>query len=127
MRSSGPLKTFSFDLMRVRPIRALVGWAGFPYVFPVAMLFAFVALAVLSWGRTAPHGVPDKLYAKTNLVQLLIWGLWWPGIGLFLIVVATAFGLREARLADPATGRRLAPAILVFGVAAAFLVLGWAS
>ena len=80
MRSSGPLKTFSFDLMRVRPIRVLVGWAGFPYVFQAAMLFAFFALAVLSWGGTAPNCVPDKLYAKTHLVQLLIWGLWWPGM-----------------------------------------------
>jgi len=40
----------------------------------------FVMLAVIGWGHYTPAGVNAKLYAKTNIVNLLIWGLWWPAI-----------------------------------------------
>jgi hypothetical protein len=43
-----------------------------------------VALAIISWGHTTPNDVPDKLYAKANLVNLVVWGLFWP-----VIVLAT--------------------------------------
>jgi hypothetical protein len=43
-------------------------------------LAAFIGLAALGWGHYTPSGVNAKLYAKTNLVNLAIWGLWWPGI-----------------------------------------------
>ncbi len=42
------------------------------------VLCVYVALAVLGWGHYTPEGVNAKLYAKTNLVNLVIWGLWWP-------------------------------------------------
>jgi polyferredoxin len=69
-----------FDLLRLQPIATLVRWAGFPYVFQAALLAIFVALAVLAWGVYPPDGVPDKLFAKSNLVNLLVWGLWWPAM-----------------------------------------------
>jgi len=68
------------NLLDWRPLRAMVHWPGFPYVFQAALLAAFMYLAALGWGRFAPDGVPGKLYAKTNLVNLLIWGLWWPAM-----------------------------------------------
>ncbi len=69
-----------FNLLRLKPVRRLVRWAGFPYVLQAAMLLVFVTLAVAGWATAAPAGVPAKLYAKSNLVTLLIWGLWWPAM-----------------------------------------------
>ncbi len=68
------------NLLRFRPLKALFLWSGFPYVFQAGLLVCFLFLAILGWGRMAPQGVPDKLYAKTNLVNLLIWGVWWPAM-----------------------------------------------
>jgi hypothetical protein len=68
------------NLLYWPPIRALVLSPLFPYVFQVAFLAVFVFLAVFSWQLVPPVGVPDKLYAKSNIVNLLIWGLWWPGM-----------------------------------------------
>ncbi len=70
----------SINLLRFRPIRAIFDWRGCPYVFQAVMLAMFVYLGMLSWQRYAPAGVADKLFAKTNLAQLLIWGLWWPAM-----------------------------------------------
>ncbi len=67
-----------FDLMRVRPIRALTFWSGFPYVFQALLLVALVGLMWMGWGVEAPSGVGAKLFAKAHLTTLVIWGLWWP-------------------------------------------------
>ena len=68
------------DLLRVAPVRALVFWSGFPYLFQGLMLAILLALVVMGWGQTTPAGVPDKVFAKSHLVTLLVWGLWWPGM-----------------------------------------------
>lgn len=49
-------------------------------MFQGATLCVYIALAVLGWGHYTPAGVNAKLYAKTNLVNLVIWGLWWPAM-----------------------------------------------
>lgn len=77
-----------FDLLGIRPVRACIQWPGFPYVFQAVMLAIFTALALVGWGHFTPQGVDEKLYAKTNIVNLLIWGLWWPA----MIWVAVLFG-----------------------------------
>lgn len=77
-----------FDLLKYGPIRRLVLWAGFPYIFQALMLLAFTTLAVLAWGYYPPEGVPDRLYARTNLVNLAIWGIFWPAI----VWIAVLFG-----------------------------------
>jgi ferredoxin len=69
-----------FNLLRSSWIRALVLWRGFPYVFQISALAIFVWLAVISWGVHTPAGVNAKLFAKSHLVTLVIWGLWWPAI-----------------------------------------------
>jgi polyferredoxin len=69
-----------FNLLRFRPIAMLVRWSAFPGLLQGIVLAVFIALAVLGWGHYTPEGVNAKLYAKTNLVNLAIWGLWWPGI-----------------------------------------------
>jgi hypothetical protein len=66
------------DLMKTAPLGRLIRSLWFPYVFQALLLLVFFWLAVISWGRHAPEGVPSKLYAKANLVNLLVWGLWWP-------------------------------------------------
>jgi polyferredoxin len=68
------------DLLAFGPIRRLVLWAGFPYLFQLLTLGVLLSLAVLGWGQMTPKGVPDKLYAKANLVNLVVWGLFWPMI-----------------------------------------------
>jgi hypothetical protein len=68
------------NLLRFRPFAALVRSAWFPGVFQALALAAFLWLAFLGWGHFTPEGVNPKLYAKTNLVNLAIWGLWWPAI-----------------------------------------------
>jgi polyferredoxin len=69
-----------FDLLRIGPIRAVVLSPLFPYVVQVAILGLFIGLAVIGWGLSAPEGVASKQFAKTNIVNLLIWGLWWPAM-----------------------------------------------
>ena len=68
------------DLLRLKWIRGIALSPLFPYVFQAIFLLFFVWLAVLAWSYSTPDGVHDKLYAKTNIVNLLIWGLWWPAM-----------------------------------------------
>ena len=77
-----------FNLLRIRPIRAIILWPGFPYIFQFMTLAIFIILAIIGWGHFAPVGVNDKLYAKTNIVNLIIWGLWWPS----MVWLAVLFG-----------------------------------
>lgn len=79
-------RPFRVDLLRIRPMRAMLLWGGFPYVFQALMLVLFVTLAGLGWGHVAPDGVPAKLYAKNHLTNLLVWGLWWPAM-IWLVVL----------------------------------------
>jgi len=80
-----------FNLLWLRPVRTLVYWSGFPYVFQVLLLVMFVALAVFGWGRFAPDGVDDKLYAKCNVVTLLIWAVWWPAMIWMAVLLGRAW------------------------------------
>jgi hypothetical protein len=73
------------DLLQFGPLKSTILCSGFPYLFQVGMLVLFVGFAVLAWGLFPPEGVADKLYAKTNLVNLVIWGLWWPAMVLTTI------------------------------------------
>lgn len=46
-----------FDLLRVRMIRSLVRWGGFPHVFQAGLLMVFAILAARSWGVFPPAGL----------------------------------------------------------------------
>lgn len=87
-RNSTEPHTEGFDLLRLRPIRVLLLWASFPYVFQALFLAIFVALGLFGWNRFTPEGVNDKLYAKCNIVNLLIWAVWWP----VMVWLAVLFG-----------------------------------
>lgn len=76
------------DLLRFEPMRRLVEWWGFPYVFQAVLLAGFLALLAAGWGVRPPAGANAKLFAKSNLVTLLVWGLWWPS----MIWLAVLFG-----------------------------------
>ncbi len=71
--------TRRIDLSSWRPLRALIRWQGFPYVFQAALLAAGIALAVNGWDRVAPKETV-RFFGKTNATTLLIWGLWWPAM-----------------------------------------------
>ena len=71
-------KNNGFDLLRINLIRKFVLWSGFPYIFQILTLLVFLTLASIGWGLFPPDSVNDKLFAKTNLTNLTIWGLWWP-------------------------------------------------
>lgn len=76
------------NLLRVRAVRALVVWPGFPYLFQGVLFAALIALAASAWAVHAPPGVNAKLFAKANLVTLVVWGLWWPS----MVWAAVLFG-----------------------------------
>ncbi|GAB4144795.1 MAG: hypothetical protein Fur0037_12630 [Planctomycetota bacterium] len=63
-------------------------WPAFPAAFQLITLGLFLGFLVLGFGQRIPDGVPPKLYAKSNLVNLAIWGIWWPS----MIWVAVLFG-----------------------------------
>lgn len=77
-----------FDLLRLGAVRRFVRWSGFPYVFQGLSLAAFLGLLVVGWGVHPPEGVNAKLFAKSNLATLAIWGIWWPS----MIWLAVLFG-----------------------------------
>lgn len=64
--------------MRWAVVRYLVQSAWFPRIIQWPLLVAMISLIVLAWGAYTPDGINDKLYAKSHLATLLIWGLWWP-------------------------------------------------
>jgi len=85
------VRAFTYDLLLLRPVRVLIRWAGFPYAFQSVMLAVFVVLALLSWRLFPPDGVPEKLFAKTDLVQLIVWGLWWPAMVWLAVLLGRAW------------------------------------
>ncbi len=68
----------NFNLLQFPFFRTLIKWTAFPYVIQSAILFVFVCLIYIGWGQYADQGVDPKLYRKTNLTTLMIWGVWWP-------------------------------------------------
>ncbi|UCD30499.1 MAG: 4Fe-4S binding protein, partial [Planctomycetota bacterium] len=80
-----------YDLLKIRAVRALILWWGFPYLFQILLLIIFTLLAIISWGHFTPEGVDGKLYAKTNLVTLLIWGIWWPAMVWLAVLLGRAW------------------------------------
>lgn len=74
-------------LSKLHPIRTILHWRWFPEVVQAVMLATFVALIAYGWGRYTPEGVNDKLYAKSNIVNLLVWGLWWPAMILTAVLL----------------------------------------
>jgi len=61
-------------------VRRLVLWREYPSAFQMILLGLLLAMAVVGWDLRTPEGIPPKLYAKTNMVSLFVWGLWWPSI-----------------------------------------------
>jgi polyferredoxin len=72
------LKQNGINLLNINWLRRLIIWKGFPYIFQFAMLIVFVGLIFIGWQVYTPENVNDKLFAKTNIVTLVIWGIWWP-------------------------------------------------
>lgn len=79
------------DLRKAPGVRAIMLWRGFPYVLQAAMLAVFVGLIWLGWGSRPPTGSNAKLFAKSHLVTLLIWGLWWPAMVWIAVLLGRAW------------------------------------
>ncbi len=77
-----------FDLLQLGWVRGIMLSPLFPYALQAVLLAFFLGLAIFGWQLFAPEGVSSKQYAKTNVVNLLIWALWWP----IMIWVAVLFG-----------------------------------
>jgi hypothetical protein len=80
MQTAAEETALGMDLSRARAIRAVIRWEGFPYSLQAGALLALLALAAIGWGWLTPPGVAAKLYAKSHLVTLVVWGLWWPAM-----------------------------------------------
>ncbi len=78
--SNNPAIDHGFNLLKYRAVRSVVGSSAFPSMLQMLLLLVFTTLAIMGWGLYTPNDVNAKLYAKTNLVSLAMWGLWWPGI-----------------------------------------------
>lgn len=72
------ISSTGYNLLNIVIIRSIINWQAFPYIFQVVMLIIFISLIWIGWQIYTPDGVNDKLFAKSNLVTLLIWGIWWP-------------------------------------------------
>lgn len=81
-----------FELAMWRPVRVLLGSPAFPLALQAAALLAVAVLAVNGLGLgTELDGSDLKLFRKTNLTTLAVWGLWWPGMILIALVLGRAW------------------------------------
>ena len=76
------------NLLRFSAVRKLIEWRGFPRVFQFATLAVFLVLVWIGFQLYPPPETNGKLFAKCNVVTLLIWGVWWPS----MIYLAVLFG-----------------------------------
>ncbi len=131
VKSQGPSVSPGFNLLRLRPLRAIYLSPAFPYVAQALILIPFVWLAIVGWGLFAPVGV-----ASTDTALAIAAGtMAKPGafislsavsvVSLMLLAMMAYFSLRESRLADPQTHASRVPSLLVFTAASAFLIFGW--
>lgn len=70
------LQKRDINLLEYSSIKKIIIWQGFPYLFQFIMLLIFVFLIFMGWQVYTPPNVADKPFAKTNLVTLIIWGIW---------------------------------------------------
>ncbi len=86
MKKAGPLV---LDLLGFRPVRGLLASSAFPLALQVGALLFMALLAVNGLGLGTDLAPAElKLFRKTNLTTLVVWGLWWPG----MIAVALVLG-----------------------------------
>jgi polyferredoxin len=82
----------SLDLMALPGLSPLLRTPLFPLGLQVLTLGVLIALVVNGWG----HGLDldgDQLetFRKTNLTTLAVWGLWWPGMILLVLLAGRAW------------------------------------
>ncbi len=75
-------------LNSIRPVRALLQSKFFPEIIQGGTLLIFLIIVVSGWGIYASEDINGKLFAKSNLITLIVWGLWWPS----MIIAAVVLG-----------------------------------
>ncbi|MGE5498583.1 MAG: 4Fe-4S binding protein, partial [Syntrophothermus sp.] len=76
-----------FDLLEIPSFKKLIKWNGFPLSFQIMILFILTGLIFQSWGKYTPANEDPELYARLNLVSLLVWCIWWPAIIISVIIL----------------------------------------
>ena len=90
MKNRGPY--LATDILAVRPLRGVVRRPWFPLVLQVSTLIAVAALAILGWGHGLDKAPAElKLFRKTHMTTLAVWGLWWPGMIAVALVAGRAW------------------------------------
>lgn len=67
-----------YNLLNIPFLKKLFLWKGFPFIIQIPILIVLTSLIVSGWGLYAPKGTDTELFGNTNIVCLLIWGIWWP-------------------------------------------------
>lgn len=83
----GVRETAEFDLLEIPFFKKLIKWNGFPLLFQIIILIILSGFIYFSWGKYAPADEDPELYARLNLISLLIWCIWWPAIIISVIIL----------------------------------------
>ena len=80
------------DLSALHPVRRVIASPAFPLALQVTALGAVAVLAVNGLGHGLDLAPAElKLFRKTNLTTLVVWGLWWPGMIAAALVLGRAW------------------------------------
>ncbi|MGE5403165.1 MAG: 4Fe-4S binding protein [Ignavibacteriales bacterium] len=71
-------KEKNFNLLAVPFIKKLLFWKAFPCSIQTFILLVLFGFIIMGWGVYTPEGLDQELFAKSNIVCLVIWGIWWP-------------------------------------------------
>ncbi|MGE5351424.1 MAG: 4Fe-4S binding protein [Acidobacteriota bacterium] len=77
-RSKSKLKERKLNLLEVPAVKKMLFWKAFPYSIQITILLFLIGFIVMGWGVYTPAGQDEELFAKSNIVCMVIWGIWWP-------------------------------------------------
>ena len=78
------------NLLRFKPLRALVGSRYFPLVPQLAMLLVFCAI-VAGGMVVGSHPRIAGYLSRTNLANQMVWNYWWPGVIILSVILGRAW------------------------------------
>ncbi|MGE5430646.1 MAG: 4Fe-4S binding protein [Syntrophomonadaceae bacterium] len=77
-RSKRSNKENKFNLLDIPVIKKLLLAKAFPYAIQTVILLVLIGFILLGRGVYTPEGQDVELFAKSNIVCMVIWGIWWP-------------------------------------------------
>ncbi len=80
------------DFLAAPPLVGLLRRPWFPLILQLSALALVAVLAILGWGHGLDKAPGElKLFRKTHLTTLVVWGLWWPGMIAVALVAGRAW------------------------------------